>query len=140
MRRSHTSSVAWPFNIHGLVQIAPERLWGFNVAGNVSGREGYSRPLETKTKLANSARKEAQALLDPEDFRYDDLYTVDLRFEKEVALTGNLSLNLGANLFNVFNSGVVLERENWLNSPQENYVLETLSPRIWRLGVRLNWR
>lgn len=130
----------WSFNVHGMFQIAPERLWAFNVAGNVYGREGYPRPLFTRDFVPGERVKSAQAVEDLEDFRYSDVYTFDLRFEKEFSLTGNLGLALSADLFNVFNSGVVLERDNQLGQPQENYVLETLSPRIWRLGIRLNWR
>ena len=130
----------WSFNINGLVQIAPARIWGFDVAGNVYGREGYPRPLNTRAFIPGERWKWAQAVEDPEDFRYADVFTFDLRFDKEIAVTNDLSLGLIADLFNVFNSGVVLEKDNWLNGPQENYVLENLSPRIWRLGLRLNWR
>jgi hypothetical protein len=65
---------------------------------------------------------------------------VDLRFEKEFAAPGNISLTFMADLFNALNEGYVLQREGGLNLPLANYVLETLSPRIWRLGVRFNWR
>ena len=35
-----------------------------------------------------------------------------------------------------FNEGYVLERNSRLSDGQGNWVVETLSPRIWRLGVR----
>ena len=44
------------------------------------------------------------------------------------------------NLFNALNEGTVLQREAGMNLAIANWVLETLSPRIWRLGVRINWR
>jgi hypothetical protein len=75
-----------------------------------------------------------------DDYRYDDVYAFDLSLMKEIAVTGDLSLGLIADLLNVFNNGVVLERENSLNTARENFVTETLSPRIWRLGMRVNWR
>src|SRR4029077_4866083 len=31
----------WSYNLNGLYQIAPDRSWGFNVAANLSGRQGY---------------------------------------------------------------------------------------------------
>jgi hypothetical protein len=51
-----------------------------------------------------------------------------------------MGLTLSADLFNTLNSGVVLARRTDLNGPRPNWVQETLSPRVWRLGVRLNWR
>jgi hypothetical protein len=55
-------------------------------------------------------------------------------------LAGDAQIIFHADLLNVLNNGVVLERNNSLNTPQENFVTETLSPRIWRLGLRVNWR
>jgi hypothetical protein len=80
---------------------------------------------------------------DPTDndaFNNDDLYTVDLRLEKEFQAWGQSSFILSADVFNALNAGTVLPREAGLNLPIANFVLETLSPRIWRLGVRVNWR
>ena len=79
-------------------------------------------------------------MADPEDFRYAEVYTFDLGLQKEFSIAGNFSLGVSADLFNVFSNGVVLERDNWLSGGDANYVLETLIPRIWRLGVRLIWR
>ena len=47
-------------------------------------------------------------------------------------------MTVNANVPNVLNNGVVLERETDAAVPR--WVLETLSPRIWRAGVRINWR
>jgi hypothetical protein len=125
----------WSFNVNGMYQIAPERPWGFNLAGNIYGREGYPRPLYTRY-----FGEYARASENSGDFRYADVYTVDLRFEKEFAATGNVGFTVSADLFNTFNEGYVLQRNNQMNASQANYVLNTLSPRIWRLGVRINWR
>ena len=130
----------WSFNVNGLYQIAPDRPWGFDVAGNIFGREGYPIPYEATSLDSTFKLWTAQATAEPDDFRYDDLYTIDLRFEKEFAATGALGLTFSADLFNALNSGVVLTRRIDLNGPRANWVEETLSPRIWRLGVRLNWR
>jgi hypothetical protein len=110
------------------------------VAGNIYGREGYPIPLYTQAFSPDTGSKKAQAMATADDFRYDDVFTVDLRFEKEFAASGNVSLTVMADLFNALNEGYVLQRWGHLNLPTANYVLETLSPRIWRLGVRLNWR
>lgn len=75
-----------------------------------------------------------------DDFRYEDVYTVDLRLEKELRAWGHGALSLSADLFNALNDGTVLRRETRLGLGSSNYVVETLSPRIWRLGVRLGWK
>jgi len=130
----------WSFNVNGMYQIAPNRPWGFNLAGNVFGREGYPIPYGAASVDSTGEPWRAQATDLTDDFRYDDAMTVDVRFEKEFAASGNVGFVVSADLFNALNSGVVLSRDNGLNGPRPNYVDETLSPRIWRLGVRINWR
>ncbi|MGB5817064.1 MAG: hypothetical protein WBG93_18580, partial [Thermoanaerobaculia bacterium] len=31
----------WQWNVNGMYQVAPDRGWGFNVAANLTGRQGY---------------------------------------------------------------------------------------------------
>ena len=131
---------SWSLNLNGMYQVAPNRPWGFNVAGNMYGREGYPLPFWTTYFVPGLGWGSAQAVEKTDDFRYEDIYTMDLRLEKEFAATGSMGLTLSADVFNVFNEGYVLERDLELNRPTSYWVLETLSPRIWRLGVRLSWR
>lgn len=70
----------------------------------------------------------------------EDIFVADLRLEKEFAASGSTSLTFSIDAFNIFNEGYVLDRIRNLNSPIANWVRETLSPRVYRLGVRLNWR
>jgi hypothetical protein len=130
----------WSFNLNGMHQIAPDRPWGFNVAGNIYGREGYPLSPWTRYFVFGTGTSFAQAVEESDAFRYENVYTTDLRLEKEFSATGNLGLTVSADLFNVFNEGYVLERELETNLSTSYWVLETLNPRIWRLGVRLNWR
>ncbi len=74
------------------------------------------------------------------DFRLEDVFTMDLRLEKEFRATGNTSLTFSIDGFNIFNEGYVLNRYINLAAGNAEWIKETLSPRIWRLGVRLNWR
>lgn len=128
----------WSFNLNGMVQLAPDRPWDFNVSGNVYGREGFSMPLWTRQRAPDDTPVLAQAMASADDFRYQDAYTVDLRIEKEFSTWGQSSFTLSADVFNALNSGVVLRRATRVDRP--SWVLETLSPRIWRLGLRFNWR
>ena len=75
-----------------------------------------------------------------DEIRVDDIFTTDLRFEKEFATTGNLGFTFSIDAFNIFNENTTLQRERDLTSGQADWLRETLSPRIYRLGVRLNWR
>jgi hypothetical protein len=130
----------WSFNVNGMYQIAPDRAWGFNVAGNLYGRQGYPIPLYTRTFTPDVGPKDARAVATADDFRYDDVYTMDLRLEKEFHAWGRSSVTLSADVFNALNAGTVLQRQPRQGVPVSNYVIETLSPRIWRLGVRFHWR
>jgi hypothetical protein len=130
----------WSFNLSGAYEFAPERPWGFTLAGNIYGREGYPMQLYFPARVPGEGFKFVQAMKSADDFRYDDVYTVDLRLEKELQAWSNSSFTLTADVFNILNEGVVLQRETRLDSPLASHVLETLSPRIWRLGMRVNWK
>jgi outer membrane receptor protein involved in Fe transport len=75
-----------------------------------------------------------------DDFRNRDIYTLDLRLEKEFAATGSMGLTFGIDAFNIFNENYVLGRDLQLNGARPDYLNRTLSPRIYRLSVRLSWR
>jgi hypothetical protein len=50
------------------------------------------------------------------------------------------TMNFSIDASNIFNEGCVLSRNTNLNSGSADWVNATLSPRIFRLGVRVNWR
>ena len=131
----------WSANVNGLYQVAPERPWGFNVAGNLFARQGY--PLLygwTETLPQGLGDVTASAVDSVDQFRADDIYDLDLRLEKDMAFTDSLSGILSLDAFNVLNETFVMGRDVSLDTPQANFVTQTLSPRIYRLGFRLNWR
>ncbi len=66
---------------------------------------------------------------------------MDFRLEKEFAATSNVSFTFSWDIFNVFDeSYAAADRASQTNTSQYNWLRETLSPRIHRLGVRLSWR
>jgi hypothetical protein len=73
-------------------------------------------------------------------FRLDDLLTVDLRAEKEFSATSDASLTFGLDLFNALNEATPLSRETTLSGRTGDYLLDVVSPRVWRLSVRVSWR
>ena len=132
-------SSGWSFNVNGLYQVAPERKWGFNVAANIGGREGF--PLVFFESGARPALPNVSVQATPtvDTFRMDDLYTVDLHVDKDVTWR-DLSFTLSADLFNAFNAGTVLQREDDLGTGRAGFVDQTLGPRIFRFGVKVAFR
>jgi len=131
----------WSANVNGLYQVAPDKPWGFNVAGNLFAREGYPLVYSWSERLPQGLGDvQAAATSDVDTFRADDIVTLDLRLEKDMAFTDNLSGILSLDAFNVTNETYIMGREVELETPQSNFVTQTLSPRIYRLGFRLNWR
>ena len=136
---------SWSYNLNGMYQFAPDRWYSFNVAGNIYGREGYPIPYIVAVQPGDgvprniSANEVAFGNIDA--FRADDLLLVDLRIEKEFAASGNTSFTFSIDGFNMLNEAYVVSRSSRsLTSGSAGNLNETTAPRIWRLGVRLNWR
>ncbi|MEA2561826.1 MAG: hypothetical protein QOH06_3330 [Acidobacteriota bacterium] len=130
----------WSYSVNGLYQIAPDRPWGFNLAGNLTGREGYPVPYFrrlNRTGIPTAAN--VQVTEDPDEFRTDDINVFDARVEKEFTFS-DFGLTLGVDVFNVLNENFVLQRRHQVGIGATNNVTEVLSPRIFRVGARLSFR
>ncbi len=131
----------WQYNVNGMYQVAPDRPWGFNVAANVFGREGYPLPYFLEGVSASDGQtRDLLAVTEIDQVRVDDLFTVDLRIDKEFATTGNVSFTVGIDAFNLLNENFTIQRERRLNVTSADFLRETLSPRVFRLSARVNWR
>ncbi|MGB6363832.1 MAG: hypothetical protein WBG67_14620 [Thermoanaerobaculia bacterium] len=130
----------WQWNVNGMYQVAPDRGWGFNVAANLTGRQGYPIPYFARVSGLDGIGRNILAPNDITDFRNDDIFIMDLRLEKEWRATGNTGLTFSIDAFNIFNDGSVLQRFDNLNAGNAAWVSESISPRVFRLGVRLDWR
>jgi len=132
---------SWSANVNGLYQVAPDRPWGFNVAGNLFAREGYPLPYYYHATASDGRTYDVSAVGGNIDrFRADNIYVLDLRVEKDMQFSDNLSGVLSLDAFNVTNENYVMQRERNLQSPRANFLDQNLAPRIYRLGFRLNWR
>jgi hypothetical protein len=143
----------WSYNVNGMYQVAPDRPWGFNVAASLTGREGYPIPyfrrLSSRSPAANGIQGTGNLsvqVVDNDQFRNDDIRTVDARLEKEFSFS-DVGLTIGLDVFNLFNEGTVMQRQHRLQFPANaartngpNYALEVLSPRIYRIGARISFR
>jgi hypothetical protein len=133
---------SWSWNLNGMYQFAPDRPYGFNIAANLYGREGYPIPYFWRYSARDGTSTQGVGMMgrDIDKFRNDDIFTTDLRLEKEFSASGNVGFTFSIDIFNVFNETYELQRNRRQNSGEYDWLRETLSPRIWRLGVRLNWR
>jgi hypothetical protein len=133
----------WSYSLNGLYQVMPDRPWGFNVAGNLTGRQGYANPFFVRKTLPSAQYAGAPfeyLLVDrPDTFRLDNINIFDARIEKELAFK-DFGLTLGVDCFNVFNKSFILQVQNRLGLSTSDFVREIVSPRIFRLGARVTFR
>jgi hypothetical protein len=132
----------WSYSMNGLYQVAPDRPWGFNVAANVSGREGYPRPMWRRFGLNPNQQGIAQDVRvtrEADEFRLDDVHILDARVEKEF-LFNDFGVTLGVDLFNALNENFVMHRQLRTQRSNTDHVEEVVSPRIFRIGARISFR
>jgi hypothetical protein len=131
----------WSYSVNGLYQVSPDRPWGFNVALNLTGRQGYPIPYFQRVTVfdPNARALNVQVTDRPDTYRLDDIHIVDARVEKEFTFS-DFGLTLGVDVFNVLNQAFVQQRQHRLTIGTSNHVTEVTSPRIFRLGARLSFR
>ena len=136
----------YSFNVNGLYQVAPDRPWGFNVAGSFYGRQGYPTQAYQVVAVPGGQGLDGRALTysvqstsRPDDRRYDNITLLDLRVEKEFTFS-HVGLTAALECFNVGNSAYVLGENARLGQSNSNWVQEVTSPRVFRLGARLSFQ
>jgi hypothetical protein len=132
----------WSYSVTGLYQVAPDHKWGFDVAGILTGREGY--PIRYSQRVLRpdlGGFVNVPLTSDVNAYRYPDAHVLDLRLAKEIPLRhAGAGLTLSVDCFNAFNSAYVLQRQSLLGQNNSDFVIEVLGPRILRLGARLSLR
>ncbi|HEX4953645.1 MAG TPA: TonB-dependent receptor [Thermoanaerobaculia bacterium] len=129
----------WSFNLNGLYQVAPDRPWGFDAGLSISGREGYpSPPLRSRVGGGPLGSRTVQLSGDLDDFRNDDVITVDAHLGKDFTF-GDATFQLSIDGFNLLNEDYVLQREVDARLGRYGQVNETLSPRVFRVGAIFRW-
>ncbi len=133
---------SWQANLAGIYQVAIERPWGFTFSGNFYAREGYPVPYDERVfgSTDNVLRNISLLGKNLHQFRSDDVFTTDLRVEKQFSASGNTSLTLGIDLFNAFNEATVLSRQPTLTGGDSDFVQDLIAPRIWKVGVKVSWK
>ena len=124
----------WQFSANGLYQLPA----GFEIAASLFGRQGY--PLNVILNLDAGDDGTIRTLGEKiGDSRYDNLWNLDFRLAKTQKIAGNVNLNITLDLFNAFNNNVVLVTSRVANSDAFGRTNEVISPRILRIGVRLQF-
>lgn len=129
----------WSANLNGLYQIAPDRPWGFNIGTNISGRQGYPDTRYRNIAGSDGITRAVQVSSDVDSERLDNVYTVDLRIDKDFSIK-DFGATISVDAFNLFNDNTVLQRERNDGSAAARFIRETVSPRVFRLGLRLHLR
>jgi len=138
----------WQFNLNALYQ-GP---YGINVGANFFGRQGFPNPYYVRTRATDAAGISHRYLTqigNADDFRYDNVYQLDLRLSKSFNI-GKMTVIPSAEIFNVANSATILQRYQRVGDYRAstgeftqndffNQILEVQSPRILRLGISVNF-
>ncbi len=133
----------WSYSLTGLYQVRPDRRWGFDFAGILTGREGYPIGYSHRVLRSDTGSGFINVPLtsDINVYRYEDAHVLDLRLAKEFPLRRDgAGLTLSLDCFNALNSAYVLQRQAALGQNNSDFVTEVLGARVLRLGARLSLR
>jgi hypothetical protein len=129
-------SSRWSFNASALVQLP----WAVSATVDLDGRQGFPVPYFQQVSRDAAGPVDVQATDRLDAFRYGNLFTVDARLEREVALRSELDLTLSLEGLNLIGAGTVLRREADLGVTRAGYLNEILAARTFRLGLKLAFR
>jgi len=124
----------WSFSVAGLYELP----WGFAVAANVYGREGYPYLQWIATDPGDGLGTRDVLVGKIGAYRYPNLFDADLRLQKAIALQP-LQLVLSIEVFNIANSATVLQRQGDVGFGDYYRIVETLNPRVVRAGARVSF-
>jgi len=117
--------------------------WGVNFSGKITAREGYILP-KIATLFDEYKRwwdNEKPVIL-VEEFsttRYPDFMQLDLRLDKSFTLSGNRRLVFSLEGFNITNADTALQKGNDISLSEYDVPIIILNPRVFRLGMRVEF-
>jgi len=138
----YLGSASYTAYINGVYQLP----WDLAISGSITAREGYVAPLtHTARNVRESGVTTSTTLsIAPLDtLRNDDIFLMNLKLTK-VFTMGNTKVDLGVEVFNLFNDDAVLQQDTLAaigTSPRPAFgrINETLSPRIARFSATINF-
>ena len=132
-KASFYSSFKWQIYADALVNLPAS----FNLSTAVFGRQGGIQPTNYTTSLGadGSTRVLASAI---DASRYANVWNLDLRLARNSKI-GKVTITPSVELFNALNNNVVLSAARNANSATLGRTEEVISPRILRIGARLQF-
>jgi hypothetical protein len=124
----------WQMNANGFYQLGG----GFDIGANLFARQGYPNPYIFQLNAGGDGRVRAVAVPTIDGVRHPNLFDLDLRLAKSIKIQ-RVNLQIAGDLFNVLNSGTILQRNRNLGSSVFDSINEIISPRILRIGVKFQF-
>lgn len=112
-----------------------------NFGGTLSAREGFLTPRYYRVDDGdrNGVTNDAVVRIAPfGTHRLPNFFMLNLRLDRAFKFN-NVRVTLSLDLFNVFNANTTLDEEYEVNASNYLQIQQIVSPRIFRLGVRLNF-
>ncbi len=129
----------WQFKLSGVYQFP----WDISAGAFARYQQGYPFVLiATLNDPSLPSLGTASHLILVEPFgsrRFENIFTLDLQFEKGIDFGNYGRLALSANLFNVTNTNTIIRRTRSVASVNLNRIDELISPRALRLGLRYSF-
>ncbi len=128
----------WAVKLTGLYQLP----YGFNLSASVIAREGFiirAYYMDPSVERQGIGDNPVVLIAKPGTYRLPTYWVVNLRLEKAIRLKRFGILYLDADVFNVTNNNMDLDRISDAGSPEYNQPTKILNPRIVRFGMRLEF-
>jgi hypothetical protein len=133
--KSYWVNAKWHMNLNALYQLPA----GFEVSANLFGRQGYPKPYFLTVDTEGLIGFQSVLAVDKVDqFRYPNVWNLDLRLAKNIRL-GGTNLMLSGEVFNALNANTEMVRILDATSTAFNRLDEIQAPRIARLGLRFSF-
>ncbi|HLX09848.1 MAG TPA: carboxypeptidase regulatory-like domain-containing protein [Thermoanaerobaculia bacterium] len=132
----------WSGYLDGLVEVAANHPWGFDLAGDLTARQGYPLPLYVRVPLDlpnySAGLSEDVLVGRPDAVRLPAVVQLDARIAKQLSF-GDFGLTLSIDCFNLLDAATVTQRVAQLGLGTSDYVDAVLNPRIYRFGARIDF-
>ena len=129
-------SSRWSFDLSAAVEL-PGAL---SAAVAINGRQGFPLAYYRTVARNNAGPVDLRVTGQVDAFRSDDLVSCDARLDKNIAAGSDVAVALSLEGLNLLTSGQVLRRETNLGVGRANYVDQVITPRLLRLGLKLQFR
>ena len=130
----------WNLKLSGVYQFP----WDISLGAFGRYQQGYPfvvmATVRDTSQLASLGTSSHLIMVEPfGDRRFENVFTLDLQFEKGIDFGNYGRLALSANLFNVTNTNTIIRRTRAVTSVNLNRIDELISPRALRIGARYSF-